>query len=404
MAYIICADDDPLVRSIYKRVLPSTGNQVDVFADGDEALGAFSLCPADMMVLDVAMSRVSGLEVCAEIRRRPENAKVALLLVSSRDSEAAIIEGLSHGADDYVVKPVRIPELVAKVTMALRKKQLEVEMESGIRIGSVFAGKYEILRKIGTGGSSRVYAAKNIAAKASTEVALKIYDLPLAKRDDDSFQRRFLREAYEHSRLKHPNIAEFYDFGQYHGDYYMAMEYVEGRSLRDVVEDNGPLPMWELRQLADSILSAIEYLDQQDLIHRDIKPENIMAVIGGYKLLDFGLARTRHDQTLSLNDEFQCTPGFVSPEYIRGTELDSACDLYSLGLTLWYCATGRLPIPGLEILETLQNQLDVLPPPLYRECPQLPKSFCKLVDHMVKKKPAARPRLWQARQRLGKIT
>jgi DNA-binding response OmpR family regulator len=134
MGYIICADDDPLVRSIYQRVLPSTGNQVDVYSDGDEALGAFSLCPADMLVLDVAMPRLSGLEVCAEIRRRPEHAKVAILLVSSRDTEAAIIEGLSHGADDYVVKPVRIPELVAKVTMALRKKQLEVDSDGSIRV------------------------------------------------------------------------------------------------------------------------------------------------------------------------------------------------------------------------------------------------------------------------------
>jgi serine/threonine protein kinase/CheY-like chemotaxis protein len=403
MGYIICADDDPLVRSIYQRVLPSTGNQVDVYSDGDEALGAFSLCPADMLVLDVAMPRLSGLEVCAEIRRRPEHAKVAILLVSSRDTEAAIIEGLSHGADDYVVKPVRIPELVAKVTMALRKKQLEVDSDGSIRVGSVFAGKYEILRNIGSGGSSQVYVAKNIAARNAKEVALKIYDIPLAKRNDDSFQRRFLREAYEHSRLKHPNIAEFYDFGQHHGDYYMTMEFVEGSSVRDVVDSNDSLPFWELRQLADSILSAIEYLDKQDLIHRDIKPENIMAVLGGYKLLDFGLARTRHDHTLSLNNEFQCTPGFVSPEYVLGNELDSSCDLYSLGLTLWYCATGKLPIPGVEVLETLQNQLEFRPPPLHRECPQLPREFCKLVDDMIKKKPSTRPRLAVARKRLNAI-
>jgi eukaryotic-like serine/threonine-protein kinase len=349
------------------------------------------------------MDRVSGLEVCSEVRRHPEHANVAILLVSSRDSENAIIEGLSHGADDYVVKPVRIPELVAKVTMALRKKQLEVEMEGGVRVGNVFAGKYEIIRNIGSGGSSRVYLARNIAAKNAREVALKIYDIPLAKRDAETFRRRFLREAYEHSRLKHPNIVEFYDFGQHHGDYYMAMEYVEGKSLRDVVDDNGQLPIWELRQLAHCILSAIEYLDGQELIHRDIKPENIMAVLGGYKLLDFGLSRTRHDHTLSLNNEFQCTPGFVSPDYILGTQLDSSCDLYSLGLTLWFCATGRLPIPGTEILETLQNQIDILPPPLYRECPELPKAFCKLVDDMVKKKPSARPKLAAASKRLNCI-
>jgi serine/threonine protein kinase len=267
----------------------------------------------------------------------------------------------------------------------------------------VFAGKYEILRNIGSGGSSQVYVAKNIAARNAKEVALKIYDIPLAKRNDDSFQRRFLREAYEHSRLKHPNIAEFYDFGQHHGDYYMTMEFVEGSSVRDVVDSNDSLPFWELRQLADSILSAIEYLDKQDLIHRDIKPENIMAVLGGYKLLDFGLARTRHDHTLSLNNEFQCTPGFVSPEYVLGNELDSSCDLYSLGLTLWYCATGKLPIPGVEVLETLQNQLEFRPPPLHRECPQLPREFCKLVDDMIKKKPSTRPRLAVARKRLNAI-
>ncbi|MFT5126834.1 MAG: serine/threonine protein kinase [Rhodothermales bacterium] len=247
-----------------------------------------------MLVLDVAMDRVSGLKVCQEIRRRPEHAKVALLLVSSQDSEGAIIEGLSHGADDYVVKPVRIPELVSKVTMALRKKQLETEMTGGVRVGNVFAGKYEIIRNIGSGGSSRVYVARNVTGKTAQEVALKIYDIPLVKRDDETFRRRFLREAYEHSRLKHPYIAQFYDFGQYHGDYYMAMEYVEGKSVRDVVDSDDTLPIWELRQLADCILSAIEYLDGQDLIHRDIKPENIMAVLGGYKLLDFGLARTRH--------------------------------------------------------------------------------------------------------------
>jgi serine/threonine-protein kinase len=91
------------------------------------------------------------------------------------------------------------------------------------------------------------------------------------------------------------------------------------------------------------------------------------------------------------------------PKYVLGTALDSSCDLYSLGLILWLCATGRLPISGTKVLKTLQKQIDILPPPLQRECPELPKPFCKLVKDMVKKKPAARPGLAAARKGLDQV-
>lgn len=390
---IICADDELYMHMLYESMLGRRGYEVRCCNSGEEAIETIAEAPADLVILDVRMPGMGGLDACRELRKRQDTCDVPIIIVSADGSEDKIIQGLSAGADDYLVKPLREAELLAKVAMAVKRRKTSAFRELNLHLGSRFAGRYEIVQRIGSGGFSMVYDAEDTLVDPHRRVALKIFDLPPSRLNDRQFRSRFLREAYEHSRLDHRAITKLYDFGQTEGRYFIAMEFIDGKTLEQVIEDTGPIPQEHAALIGYEIARALRYLDEHKLVHRDVTPSNIIITSAGdVKLLDFGLARSQREQTLSIDDEFRGTPNFVSPEYVSGApDLDVRSDLYSLGATLYYILSGEFPIKGESLVEVLENQVRVSPPPIGTLVRHLHPEFGELIGHLLAKAREDRP-------------
>ena len=393
MADIICADDDPSLQALYRVTLTHRGHDVRIVGNGEEVLAAFRERPADVVILDVNMSPVDGIETCSELRKRPDSFNVPILFVSGADSENEIMQGLDMGADDYITKPFRTEELAAKVEVALKRRSQDTQ-KLGLAPGCRFGGRYDLKQQIGSGGFSRVFEATDF--QTGRHIALKVYELPASQRNDDEMRSRFLREAYEHSKLRHENIVRLLDFGHLGGMYFLAMEFIAGRSLKDVLTQHGSFNEKRLVHVGLAVSLALAHLDEHELIHRDIKLENILVSGDDVRLVDFGLTRRRSDETLSLNQEFHCSPAYASPEYVLGLhDLDIRSDIYSLAISLYQLATGAMPIPGDSIMRILENQVEFSPRPLHQARPDLSEAFCGLIDQMLAKRRDSRPNIRQ---------
>jgi len=391
MAKIICADDDPLINQLFHDILGRKGFQVRTCTSGEEVLTAFAQEPADLVLLDLLMPGLSGLDTCRELRKRPDSFDVPIIIVSGVDAETSIFDCLSSGADDYVLKPLHPTELLAKISNAMKKRSERLNRNVGLRPGARFAGRFDILRQIGSGGFSMVFHARDTSR--NEDVALKVLDLPAAQREDKTFISTFLREAYQLSRLDYPVIVKFHDFGQSGVFYYLVMEFVQGRSLEEFLQTDGALSEANTIVLGHEVASAIHYLNLQRMVHRDIKPPNIMITQGGaIKLLDFGLARSVSDATTSVSDEIRVTPFFAPPElFVKGQSLDVKSDIYSLGATLYYGASRILPFDGESVLAVIANHFKQVPQPLCEANPAVSKTFSQLIQQMLARQKEDRP-------------
>ncbi len=389
-ASIIVADDDPATLLMYKRILQDR-YEVRTCTNGAEVLSEFTLKPADLVILDNQMPEMDGRETTEALRRSSASWNVPIIIVSAQDSEENILDGLSYGANDYIVKPLKAAELLAKITVALRKRESGTP-DAGLGPGSVFDGKYQIDRVLGEGGYSQVFAARNIKAEDSPWVALKIFDLPSLKQRSFGM-KHFLREAYQHSRLNHPNIVKLFDFGQVDTFYFLAMEYLEGVILTDRLHEDGQLPEAELFRIAREVGKALACINSHNLIHRDVKPANIMLCHNGeIKLLDFGLAKNPSEDTISIEEVFRGTPHFTSPEHIlHAKDIDIRSDLYSLGATLYFAATGVYPFDADSPVGVLRQHLHADPKPIRDLRPELNKGLAKLIHQCLKRNRDDRP-------------
>jgi serine/threonine protein kinase/Tol biopolymer transport system component len=242
-------------------------------------------------------------------------------------------------------------------------------------IGSAF-DHYEITGVLGEGAMGKVYLAQD--SRLMRKVALKILPAPHVQSLDRL--RRFAQEARVASALNHPNIITVYDYGQAFSSYYIATEYVEGRTLRALIGD-GINPRAAL-EIAIQMASAFAAAHQAGIIHRDIKPENIMVRADGLvKVLDFGLAKLapQSDPITSLGDSPATVPGavigtfcYMSPEQARGRDLDARTDIFSFGIVMYEMLAGRRPFEGDELPDLLTSLVGSDPPPLSTFLPEAP--------------------------------
>lgn len=206
--------------------------------------------------------------------------------------------------------------------------------------GVVLSDRYEIVKKIGSGGMSIVYKAK--CNKLERYVAVKVLRDEFCS--DEDFVRKFKVEAQSAASLSHHNIVNIYDVGNDRKIYYIIMEYLEGITLKEYIKNNAPLSDVETIKIAASIASALEHAHHNHIIHRDIKPQNIMITKDGIaKVADFGIARVATDKTIVAPTNASGSVHYISPEQARGGFTDEKSDLYSLGITMYEMATGKLP-------------------------------------------------------------
>jgi beta-lactam-binding protein with PASTA domain len=204
-------------------------------------------------------------------------------------------------------------------------------------------GRYHVLERVAAGGMGEVLRAHD--AVLAREVAIKVLHPSLA--GDQGFVDRFRREARAAATLNHPNIVAVYDWGAVDGIYYMVMEYVRGRSVRELLNADGPLAPAQAADILRQTLLALEHAHAKGIVHRDLKPENILLTTDGtVKLTDLGLARAFADAKSTHAGAVTGTVQYLSPEQIRGEPADPRSDLYSLGIVAYELLTGRLPFTG----------------------------------------------------------
>ncbi len=207
-------------------------------------------------------------------------------------------------------------------------------------IGKVLAGRYEIIEEVGSGGMAVVYKAK--CQLLNRFVAVKVLRPDL--QNDSEFVRRFNVEAQAAASLTHPNIVSIYDVGNGNGLHYIVMEYIEGKTLKEYIEEKVILPWREAVDYAVQIAKGLEQAHKNSIIHRDIKPHNIIMTSDGImKVTDFGIARANVQSTVTCDDSAIGSVHYISPEQARGGYTDERSDIYSLGVVLYEMLTGKVP-------------------------------------------------------------
>jgi serine/threonine-protein kinase len=250
-------------------------------------------------------------------------------------------------------------------------------------------GDYRILRRLGEGGMGQVYLAEQISLRR--QVALKVLKPELA--DNETSSRRFKAEAEAVARATHANIVQIYNIGATGGVNYMALEYVEGRNLRDLVEKKKPISAEAGLKIMAQVAAALQRAGELSIIHRDIKPENILISRSGeVKVADFGLSRCfDRPQSLTRSGVVMGTPLYMSPEQVDATRpADHRSDLYAFGATAYFMFAGEPPFRGETPLEVAYQHVHKAPEPLAELRPDLPADLCALIHRMMAKQPEQR--------------
>ena len=246
---------------------------------------------------------------------------------------------------------------------------------------------FVIERMLGRGGMGIVYKAHQMSL--DRPVALKILMNQYATNND--FIIDFIREARAAARLNHPFIVQAYAVGQDDDTYFLAMEFVEGQTLKQIMDVDRTVPLEFALNVTTNMVEALGFAwSEQKLIHRDIKPDNIMITSDGVaKLMDLGLSRFDNDKLGETEDEDEVmgTPQYICPEQLIGMPMDVRGDLYSLGATLYHAVTGEFPFQGRNAAEIAKKHLQEPLTPANTHNPSVPPSVCKLIDKMMSKHP-----------------
>lgn len=261
--------------------------------------------------------------------------------------------------------------------------------------GTIFAGRYLLERRLGSGGMADVWLAED--QELGRRVAVKILHERYA--NDDQFVERFRREATHAAGLSHPNIVSIHDRGEAEGSYFIVMEYVEGRTLKELVVTRGPCPVPIAVSYTRQVLAALRYAHRNGIIHRDIKPHNVIVDREGrVKVADFGIARAGASQITEAGSIIG-TAQYLSPEQARGAPVDESSDLYSTGVVLYELLTGTVPFGGETPVEIAMKHLSQAPEPPSARREGIPRDLDLVVLRSLAKEPVERYRSAQEMDR-----
>ena len=251
--------------------------------------------------------------------------------------------------------------------------------------GQKINDRYQIIKTIGEGGMANVYLAYDTILDRN--VALKVLRGDLS--NDEKFVRRFQREALSASSLSHPNIVEMYDVGEDDGQYYIVMEYVEGKTLKQLVKRRGGLTLNEVIDIMLQLTDGIAHAHDSYIIHRDIKPQNIMIMENGLvKITDFGIAMALNSTQLTQTNSVMGSVHYLPPEQANGKGTSVKCDIYSLGILMFELLTGSIPFKGENAVEIALKQMKEPLPDVTLINPEIPQS----IENVLLKSTAKNPK------------
>jgi len=253
--------------------------------------------------------------------------------------------------------------------------------------GQKINDRYEILKILGEGGMANVYLAQDTILER--KVAVKVLRGDLAS--DEKFVRRFQREALAASSLNHPNVVQMYDVGEDDGNFYIVMEYIEGRTLKQLIKKRGKLTFSEVVDIMLQLTEGMSHAHDAYIIHRDIKPQNVLILDNGLvKITDFGIAMALNSSQLTQTNSVMGSVHYLPPEQASGKGSTIKSDVYSLGILMYELLTGKLPFKGENAVEiALKHMKDPLPS-LRREIDDLPQSIENIIIKATAKNPKNR--------------
>ena len=255
-------------------------------------------------------------------------------------------------------------------------------------VGELIAGRYELEELVANGGMARVFKARDSALER--HVALKILQPRFG--EDDEYVARFRREARMVAQLSHPNIVTVIDRGEADGHQFIVFEFVEGETLKDLVDRTGPLPTRRALELTLQIADALAYAHHSGIIHRDVKPQNVLLTRNGLaRVTDFGIARSldvEHSHTLT--GTVLGTSNYLSPEQASGQPVTEATDVYSLGVVLYELLAGEVPFHGNNLVAVAMSHLHDAPPSLLDARADLPPRLVAAIEKALAKAPGDR--------------
>ena len=263
-----------------------------------------------------------------------------------------------------------------------------MEKKTAVNPSAVGEGRYQLVEVLGRGGSSVVWRAYD--EELQRQVAVKV--LAGTPVEDPALQVRFHREARHVASLTHSNIVSVYDFGTDRGQSFIVMEYVEGRSLRQILKTSEPLPVPVVAQIATDTLSALGHAHERGIVHRDIKPGNILVTPQGLaKVVDFGIAKSLDETTeLTVLGSFVGTATYASPEQFASSQIGPESDLYSLGCVLYHCVAGHPPFEADDVQRLILQHRFADPPSIGSVRSDLPSSMSAAINVALQKDPADR--------------
>jgi CheY-like chemotaxis protein len=418
-ATILVVDDLPANRDLMSRRLERSGFRVLAASSGPEALDALRRFPVDLVLLDIMMPGMTGLDVLRTVRMTRSAAVLPVVMVTAKTDSEDVVEALALGANDYVTKPVDYPVALARIRAHLRTRtaaQAEastaVEPQSPAQAvaGTVLGGRYRLDELIGGGSFGTVFRARHL--ELERDVALKV--LATSAGTDPEALARFRREGASACRVQHPNAVAVLDFGVNQGGVaYLVMELLQGHSLEKELEETGKLSPLRCAEIVVPVLSALAAAHAAGVVHRDIKPSNVFlhkAPAGEVpKILDFGIAKiageTALGQSLTVDGSLLGTPAYMAPERFRRGGYGPKSDVYSVGAMLYEMLSGRLPFmpPSADPLALVAMQAEEEPPPLRERSPEVSPALEALVRTALSKDPDSRPDADRLARRLAMV-
>ena len=268
-------------------------------------------------------------------------------------------------------------------------------------------GRYNIIGELGQGAMGTVYKA--VDPLIDRVVAIKTINLSLALDEKDEYESRFYQEAKAAGRLSHPNIVTIYDVGKTDDIAYIAMEFLQGRELRNVLNDGKRMSVEQVINIVAQVAQGLAYAHEHGIVHRDVKPSNIMIVRDGHvKITDFGIARMASAAVRTQTGMVLGSPKYMSPEQVVGKLTDQRSDIFSLGVMLYEMLTGQAPFAGENINAIMYQTLNSVPPPPSTLSPAVPemlnfivaKALAKKLEHRYQDAKEFASDLYACRERL----
>ncbi|MEP7053128.1 MAG: protein kinase [Pseudomonadota bacterium] len=410
---VLVVDDAPDLRRALRRVLVQGGFQVTVAERGSEAISLVKQSDFELIVSDVRMPDMDGIELLRLIHEFDPDLPV--LLISGNPDLPSALQAVEFGAFEYVQKPVDLEKLRLSAGRAVHLRRRRVaaqeavdsyrsgererrvrEQQSDGLSGELLAGRYRIGKMIGQGGMGTVYEAVR-EDLGNMRVAIKIlHDSVSSNRQ---LVARFRREAETVALLSHPNIVRVIDFHDHGGEpAFLVMEWLDGLSLGQVLQRQGPMTVARTASVACQVLAALSAAHRANVVHRDLKPDNIFLTrMSGQgeivKLLDFGVAKllaASGSPKLTETGVVLGTPPYMAPEHARGAEVDLRSDVYAVGCVMYEALTAHAPFAAENYNALLFAIQEGCPVPLEERRPELDPELVRIIRKAMAVKPDQR--------------